>query len=98
LVTEAESPAGAGLGGSSALLACAIATLAFAAGRPLELESVRRLAQDVETAVVGGPTGYQDYYPPLFGGCPALEGKAGGVVVERMPVDLEALSRRLRLV
>jgi D-glycero-alpha-D-manno-heptose-7-phosphate kinase len=98
LSTEATSPAGAGLGGSSALLGCAIATLSVAAGRPMELEAVRRLAQDVETAVVGGPTGYQDYYPPLFGGCLALEGKAGGVVVERMPVDLEALGRRLRLV
>ena len=98
LVTEAASPAGAGLGGSSALLACAVATLSAAAGRPRPLEEVRRLAQDVETAVVGGPTGYQDYYPPLFGGCLALEGRPGGVVVERLPVDLEALGRRLRLV
>ncbi len=31
-------------------------------------------------AVMRGPTGYQDYYPPLFGGCLALEGRPGGVV------------------
>jgi D-glycero-alpha-D-manno-heptose-7-phosphate kinase len=98
VTTSAASPQGAGLGGSSALLACAVATLAEAAGRPLEREDVRRLAQDLETAVVRGPTGYQDYYPPLFGGCLALEGRAGGVRVERLPVDLDALSRRLRLV
>ena len=98
LATSATSPAGAGLGGSSALLACAVATLATAAGRPLDREGVRRLSQDLETWVVRGPTGYQDYYPPLFGGCLSLEGRPGGVAVERLDVDLEALSRRLRLV
>ena len=98
LSTSATSPAGAGLGGSSALLACAVATLASAAGRPLDREAVRRLSQDLETWVVRGPTGYQDYYPPLFGGCLSLEGRPGGVAVERLEVDLEAMSRRLRLV
>jgi D-glycero-alpha-D-manno-heptose-7-phosphate kinase len=98
LSTEATSPAGAGLGGSSALLACVVATLARAAGRPLGLEPVRRLAQDLETWVIDGPTGYQDYYPALHGGCLALEGKPGGVEVERLDVDLEHLADRLRLV
>jgi D-glycero-alpha-D-manno-heptose-7-phosphate kinase len=98
LSTSAVSPQGAGLGGSSALLACAVAALARAAGKDLPLEDVRRLSQDLETGVIRGPTGYQDYYPPLFGGCLALEGRPGGVVVERLPVDLAALSARLRLV
>ncbi len=98
LTTEATSPAGAGLGGSSALLACVIATLSRAVGKDRSLEEVRRLAQDLETRVIHGPTGYQDYYPPLFGGCLALEGRPGGIAVERLPVDLDALSRRLRLV
>ncbi|MCC7138158.1 MAG: hypothetical protein IT460_06985 [Planctomycetes bacterium] len=92
------SPQGAGLGGSSALAACAVATVATAVGRPLELEAARRLAQDVETTLLRTPTGYQDYYPPLFGGCLALRGGVGGVKVERLPVDLGALARRLRVV
>lgn len=92
------SPQGAGLGGSSALLACAMATLAHAVGRPRPLEEVRRLAQDVETAMLRAPTGYQDYYPPLFGGCLALTSRVGGVGVEPLAVDLAALGRRLRLV
>ena len=98
VVSRATSPQGAGLGGSSALLVCALATLLEAAERPLALDAVRRLAQDVETSIVRGPTGYQDYHPPLFGGCLALEGRPGGVLVERLPVDLAALSARLRLV
>jgi len=98
LTASATSPAGAGLGGSSALLACVVGTLAHAVGRPLPSEAIRRLSQDLETWIIRGPTGYQDYYPPLLGGCLALEGGFGGVTVERLPVDLEALSRRLRLV
>jgi D-glycero-alpha-D-manno-heptose-7-phosphate kinase len=98
LTTDATSPAGAGLGGSSALLACVVATLWRAVGREASLEDVRRLAQDLETAVIHGPTGYQDYYPALHGGCLALEGRPGGVAVERLPVDADALSARLRLV
>ncbi len=94
----ATAPRGSGLGGSSALLACAVATLSQAVGRPLDREAVRRISQDLETWVIRGPTGYQDYYPPLFGGCLALEGRAGGVVVEKLPVDLPSLSKRLRLV
>jgi D-glycero-alpha-D-manno-heptose-7-phosphate kinase len=98
LSTDATSPAGAGLGGSSALLACVIGTLSKAAGQERSLEEVRRLAQDLETWLIHGPTGYQDYYPALYGGCLALEGRPGGIEVERLPVDLAALSRRLRLV
>ena len=98
LSAKASAPQGSGLGGSSALLACAVATLSHAVGRPLEWEAVRRISQDLETWVIRGPTGYQDYYPPLFGGCLALEGRAGGVVVEKLPVNLEALAKRVRLV
>jgi D-glycero-alpha-D-manno-heptose-7-phosphate kinase len=98
VVSEATSPQGAGLGGSSALLATLVSVLAAARGAPLDADSALNLSQDLETAVVAAPTGYQDYYPPLLGGCLALEGAPGGVRVERLPVDLAALARRLRLV
>jgi D-glycero-alpha-D-manno-heptose-7-phosphate kinase len=98
LTTDAASPQGAGLGGSSALLAAVLAALFAACGRPQEPERLRVLAQDLEAWVLRGPTGYQDYYPPLLGGCLALEGRPGGIAVRRLPVDLAALARRLRLV
>lgn len=98
VTASTASPQGAGLGGSSALLACLVATVAHAVGRPRPLEELRRLAQDVETAHLQTPTGYQDYYPPLHGGCLALQCRVGGIEVERLPVDLEAMAARLRLV
>ncbi len=98
LTTEAQSPVGAGLGGSSSLLICVLGALFELAGRPREPHALRVLAQDLEAWALRGPTGYQDYYPPLLGGCLSLEGRPGGLVVERLPVDLEQLARRLRLV
>ena len=101
LTTRSRSPAGAGLGASSSLLVSVLAALAAAQGRgeeDLRPERLVPLAVDLETAVLGRPTGYQDFYPPLLGGCLALEGRPGGVVAERLDVDLEALAARLRLV
>lgn len=98
LTTDAGSPAGAGLGGSSALLCAVLAALLEAEDRVTDPMDVQALAQDVETRVLRKPTGYQDYFPPLFGGCLALEGAPGGLRVEPLPVDLVSLARRLRLV
>ncbi len=98
LRTRATSPAGAGLGGSSALLGAVLGALFEAEGHAADRESIRALAQDLETALLRTPTGYQDYYPPLYGGCLALEGKAGGIAVETLPVDLVVLESRLRLI
>lgn len=98
LTTTARSPKGAGLGGSSALLVAAIGALLDARGERASRERIQHLAQDVETTLLRTPTGYQDYYPPLFGGLLALEGAPGGVVVERLDVDLGQLAARLRLV
>ncbi len=98
LRTRATSPAGAGLGGSSALLGAVLGALFEAKGAPRDREALRALGQDIETALLKTPTGYQDYYPPLYGGCLALEGGLGGIEVEPLPVDLATLERRLRLV
>ncbi|MDJ0976527.1 MAG: hypothetical protein QNJ98_18870 [Planctomycetota bacterium] len=97
LTTTATSPKGAGLGGSSALLVAVIGGLLEARGERAPLEAIRQLAQDVETALLRTPTGYQDYYPPLHGGLLALEGAVGGIVVEPLGVDLAQLEGRLRL-
>ena len=96
---RATSPKGAGLGGSSALMVALLGALAHAAGQDHRARSLLQLAQDVETRLLRTPTGYQDYAPPFYGGCLALEGRPGGVVVEHLhDVDLDVLGARLRLV
>jgi D-glycero-alpha-D-manno-heptose-7-phosphate kinase len=98
LTTSAAGPAGSGLGGSSALLAAVLGALLEAEGRRPGRRALQSLAQDVETRVLGKPTGYQDYFPALYGGCLAIEGAPGGLRVEPLDIDPDALSRRLRLV
>jgi len=98
LTTQASGPAGAGLGGSSALLAAVLGALFASLGQELAPRDIQPLAQDVETRLLGKPTGYQDYFPPLLGGCLSIEGAVGGLRVEHLPVDLKALEARLRLV
>lgn len=97
LTTEAQSPVGAGLGGSSALLVTVLGALFTSVGRPQSPLALRPLAQDLEAWVLRGPTGYQDYYPPLLGGCLSIEGRPGAVEARALAVDLDALARRLRL-
>ena len=97
LETHAESPVGAGLGGSSALLVAVVGALAGARGEGLETPRLRQLAQDIETATLAHPTGYQDYCPPLWGGVLALEGRPGGLVVEPLDLDPARLATRLRI-
>ncbi|MDA1194723.1 MAG: hypothetical protein O2894_06020 [Planctomycetota bacterium] len=98
LTTNADLPAGSGLGGSSALLAATLGALDCAYGGALDARALQALAQDVETSLLRTPTGYQDYFPPLLGGCLALERRVGGLDVHPVPVDLAALAERLRLV
>jgi D-glycero-alpha-D-manno-heptose-7-phosphate kinase len=98
LETRAAPPPGSGLGTSSALLVALLGALRHARGEACEAARIRALAQDVETRLLGMPTGYQDYFPPLLGGCLAVHRDVGVLRAEPLPVDLPALAARLRLV
>lgn len=98
LTTSSKLPKGNGLGASSAMLGAVLGALHAAVGMPVEPRDLQPLAQDVETALLGTATGYQDYFPPLLGGCLGLERRVGGMGIERLPVDLEAMAARMRLV
>src|SRR5262245_64516383 len=73
LTTTSESPAGAGIAGSSALNVAVCAAFAQWAGRHFEPEALLQLAMNIEAQVIAVPTGLQDYRPALYGGIAALE-------------------------
>lgn len=81
LKTEAKSPAGAGLGGSSALSISIIGALWkwIHPKKPLDLdqdgEFLISLTRDVESQVLYGPAGLQDYYGAAFGGLQVMNWK-----------------------
>lgn len=95
--TYSESPAGAGISGSSALMIATTAALAECTGRSMELEEIRVLAQNVEAQLINVPTGCQDYYPALYGGASAIHLDADGIHRRPIPVPLEEVDRRFVL-
>jgi D-glycero-alpha-D-manno-heptose-7-phosphate kinase len=97
LTTSSEAPAGAGLGGSSAMAVAICAALDRFTGARLKRESWIHISRDVEAVVIRVPTGTQDHYPPAFGGAMAIHLAAGGERREALGCDLAELEQRLVL-
>jgi len=97
LETDSESPAGAGISGSSALMIATCAALARFTGRELELEKLRILAQNIEAQIIRVPTGCQDYYPALYGGVSAIHLDPDGIRRAPVPVAPEEIEMRFLL-
>src|SRR2546427_2279009 len=95
--TDSESPAGAGISGSSALMIATTAALARFTDRNLTLEQMRVIAQNVEAQVIRVPTGCQDYYPALYGGVSAIHLDADGIRRAAVPVAPEEIELRFVL-
>jgi D-glycero-alpha-D-manno-heptose-7-phosphate kinase len=91
LTTRGESPAGAGIAGSSALNIAVCAALARWTERPCADEHLLAVARDVEAQAIAVPTGWQDYYPALYGGVAALEfgvGPPRRIALDVTPTEL----------
>jgi D-glycero-alpha-D-manno-heptose-7-phosphate kinase len=98
LTTRGESPAGAGIAGSSALTIACCAALADWTRGCSDAEHLLQVAMNVECQTIRVPAGVQDYRPALFGGIAAIELNVDGV--RRIPLDVDAgeLARRIVLV
>jgi D-glycero-alpha-D-manno-heptose-7-phosphate kinase len=95
--TDSESPAGAGISGSSALMIATTAALARFTDRNLTLEQMRVIAQNIEAQIINVPTGCQDYYPALYGGVSAIHLNADGIHREAVQVAPEEIESRFVL-
>jgi D-glycero-alpha-D-manno-heptose-7-phosphate kinase len=96
LICEASAPAGAGLGGSSTLAVATGAALAAWSGERLGRKALLRRVMNLEAALLGVPTGNQDYLAAIHGGLSAYHHEADGTRRERLPVSAD-LARRLVL-
>lgn len=95
ITTRSESPAGAGLAGSSTLNIAVASALARWTGRALPDEALLEIAKNVEAQVIAVPTGLQDYRPALYGGIAALELGVEGARRVALPVAPADLTARL---
>jgi D-glycero-alpha-D-manno-heptose-7-phosphate kinase len=97
LRTRGESPAGAGIAGSSALNVAVCGALARWAGLTLDADALLTIAMNVEAQVIKVPTGLQDYRPAYYGGIASVELRADGVKRVPLNVDPKELQRRIVL-
>jgi D-glycero-alpha-D-manno-heptose-7-phosphate kinase len=97
LTTSSESPAGAGIAGSSALNVAVCGALAEWNRRNYEPEALLQIAMNVEAQTIAVPTGLQDYRPAFYGGIAALELGVDGIHRIPLQVDVRELESRIVL-
>jgi len=95
LTTDSEAPAGAGIGGSSAMAVAICAALDRYTGAGKSKVDWIHISRDAEAIVIRVPTGTQDHYPPAFGGAAAIELPPGGEHRVELRVNLDELERRI---
>ncbi len=98
LSTRGESPAGAGIAGSSALAIATCGVLARWTGQSEAPADLLEIAMNVECQAIRVPTGVQDYRPAMYGGVAAVELRTDGVRRTAIDVDPSELERRIVLV
>jgi D-glycero-alpha-D-manno-heptose-7-phosphate kinase len=95
--TSSQVPAGAGLGGSSALNIALCGGLARVTGKRCTRSQILEIAKNVEAIVIRVPTGWQDYFPALYGGANAVHLERDGVKRERLPLSFSDVEKRFVL-
>ena len=97
LTTDSEAPAGAGIGGSSAMAVAICAALDGLTHARHSFVDWIHISRDAEAIVIRVPTGTQDHYPPAFGGVNAIHLAPGSEFREALPTNVRELERRLVL-
>ena len=84
--TDSESPAGAGISGSSALMIATTRSPGAVYGSPSHAGADARHCAERRSPDHRVPTGCQDYYPALYGGVSAIRLDADGIHREAVPI------------
>jgi D-glycero-alpha-D-manno-heptose-7-phosphate kinase len=97
VTTHAESPAGAGIAGSSALTIALCGAFARLTGASMNPNDILQIAMNIECQTIHVPTGVQDYRPAMYGGVAAIELRADGVKRVALDIDPRELEQRIVL-
>ncbi|HYJ89097.1 MAG TPA: hypothetical protein VEW46_23725 [Pyrinomonadaceae bacterium] len=97
LITNSEAPAGAGLGGSSALAIACIGALNRLVGDRYDERKFIAIAANIETTVIRVPAGFQDYYSAHYGSTSCVHFRAEGIEREHLRVDEKQLEERIAI-
>lgn len=95
LIADSQAPAGAGMGGSSALAIACIGALNRLVGNRYDERKFIVIAANIETTVIKVPAGFQDYYSAFYGGTSAVHFRPAGIERERLRIDEKKLEQRI---
>src|SRR6266516_2334124 len=87
LTANSEAPAGAGLGGSSALAIACIGALNRLVGDRYARHKFITMAANIETTVIKVPAGFQDYYSAFYGSTSCIHFRPDGIEREALAVN-----------
>jgi len=97
LTANSEAPAGAGMGGSSALAIACIGALNRLVGNRYDERKFITIAANVETTVIRVPAGFQDYYSALYGAASCVHFGPAGIEREALNIDQAKLENRIAI-
>lgn len=97
LTVKCESPAGAGLGGSSALLIALLKIFARLSRKKMSGMETLRMAQNIEARHLGIPTGVQDYAASLNGGLNVIRNSVREFSVSKLKMKPSDIEKRVVL-
>ncbi len=97
-VIKSESPAGSGLGGSSSVLISILKVIFEVEGRSFTEEGIINSAKNIESRVLRGPAGIQDYFSPVKEGLNKIIYKDSGFCREDISESLEFWSNCISVV
>ncbi|MGH9881897.1 MAG: hypothetical protein ACRD6N_10710, partial [Pyrinomonadaceae bacterium] len=97
LIANSEAPAGAGLGGSSALAVACIGALNRLVGNRYDERKFIRIVANIETTVIRVPAGFQDYYPAFYGSTSCIHFRPDGIEREALRIDESELEERIAI-
>lgn len=95
LTATSQAPAGAGLGGSSALAIACIGALNRLQGNRYDERKFITLVANIETTVIRVPAGFQDYYPAFYGSTSCIHFRPDGIEREALNVEEAKFENRI---
>ncbi|MDQ2938401.1 MAG: GHMP kinase, partial [Acidobacteriota bacterium] len=97
LTANSEAPAGAGMGGSSALAIACIGALNRLVENRYDERKFFTIAANIETTVIRVPAGFQDYYSALYGAASCIHFGPEGIAREALKIDEAKLENRIAI-
>ena len=97
LTATSEAPAGAGLGGSSALAIACVGALNQLVGNRYDRSKFIMLAANVETTVIRVPAGFQDYFGAFYGSVSSIFYRIDGIERQSLDVNPNELERHIAI-